>query len=188
MNGAFTPLPGTSSKGDVPNNAAVRRVIGVDPGIRDTGFAVLDYSGNRYRLASYGVISTKTGTPQGERLNAIYNRLTDIIAEFQPREAGMETLFFARNVTSAFAVSEARGVVTLCLTRNNLRVREYTPNAIKQAVSGNARADKKLVQEYVKILLGLPEIPKPDHAADAIAVAITYLHTMLLPAAVNVAL
>jgi crossover junction endodeoxyribonuclease RuvC len=92
----------------------------------------------------------------------------------------METLFFARNVTSALAVSEARGVVTLCLAQHNVALAEYTPNTIKQSVTGSARSDKKTVQEYVRLLLGMTEIPRPDHAADALAAAITHVHSTAL--------
>jgi crossover junction endodeoxyribonuclease RuvC len=88
----------------------------------------------------------------------------------------METLYFARNVTSALTVSEARGVVTLCLAQNVIPLGEYTPNMINKSVSGTASADKKTVQEYVKLLLGLPEVPEPDHAADALAAAITHIN------------
>jgi crossover junction endodeoxyribonuclease RuvC len=88
----------------------------------------------------------------------------------------METLYFARNVTSALTVSEARGVITLCLAQNVIPLGEYTPNTIKKSVSGTASADKKVVQEYVKLLLGLPEVPEPDHAADALAAAITHIN------------
>lgn len=154
----------------------VRRVLGIDPGLANTGFGVVDYCEGRYRMVSYGCITTKADQPHGERLLTIYSRLCAVIDEFQPDEAGMETLYFARNVTSAMGVAEARGVVTLCLAQHNIKLGEYQPNQIKQAVTGTAAADKELVERYVKILLGLKTEPKPDHAADALAGAITHLH------------
>ena len=157
-------------------HARVRRVLGIDPGLANTGFGVVDFCEGRYRMVSYGCITTKADQPHGERLLTIYSRLCAVIDEFQPDEAGMETLFFARNVTSAFGVAEARGVVTLCLAQHNIPLGEYKPNQIKQAVTGTAAADKELVERYVKILLGLKTEPKPDHAADALAGAITHLH------------
>ena len=175
----FVPLPGSEQVGISPKKEGagkVRRVLGIDPGLANTGFGVVDFCQGRYRMVSYGCINTKADQPHGERLLTIYNRLRAIIDEFQPDEAGMETLYFARNVSSAMGVAEARGVVTLCLAQYNIKLGEYTPNQIKQAVTGTAAADKELVERYVKILLGLKTEPKPDHAADALAGAITHLH------------
>lgn len=169
----FTPLPGNEKTG-VPQK--IRRVLGIDPGLANTGFGVVDFCDGRYRMVSYGCITTKSTQPHSERLLTIYSRLCAIIDEFRPEEAGMETLYFARNVTSALSVAEARGVVTLCLAQHNIKLGEYQPNQIKQAVTGTAAADKNLVERYVKILLGLKVEPKPDHAADALAGAITHLH------------
>ena len=106
----------------------------------------------------------------------IYNRLCAIIDEFKPTEAGMETLYFAKNAKSAMGVSEAKGVVTLCLAQHCIELGEYRPVQIKQAVTGSQNADKELVERYVQIILGLETLPKPDHAADALAGAITHLH------------
>ena len=198
MSEKFTSLPGSEKAEDClsSHNAAVagvegassskgpgtrerrriRRVLGIDPGLANTGFGVVDFYDGRYRMVSYGCITTKADQPHGERLLTIYSRLCAVIDEFQPDEAGMETLYFARNVTSALSVAEARGVVTLCLAQHNIKLGEYQPNQIKQAVTGPAAADKELVERYVKILLGLKTEPKPDHAADALAGAITHLH------------
>jgi crossover junction endodeoxyribonuclease RuvC len=128
-------------------------------------------------MVGYGVISTKAHIPHKDRLLEIYDRLSGVIREFHPQEAAMETLFFARNVTSALSVAEARGVVTLCLAQNGIDFGEYTPNQIKQAVSGSTTANKSVVEQYVKLLLGLECEPKPDHAADALAAAITRIHS-----------
>jgi crossover junction endodeoxyribonuclease RuvC len=153
-----------------------RRVIGIDPGLANTGFGVIDCIGNRYRMVSYGVIQTKAHTTHSDRLLYIYNNLKAVIDEFKPTEASMETLYFARNTSSAMGVAEARGVVTLCLSQNGITLGEYTPNQIKLAVTGTASADKELVQKYVKILLAVEDDIKPDHASDALAGAITHLH------------
>ncbi len=175
MGDAFSPLPGSElGCRDVP--AGGLRVLGIDPGLANTGFGVVDYSSGRYRMVSYGVITTAPKSPHQERLLTIYNRLCAVIDEFRPDEAGMETLYFSRNVTSAMGVAEARGVVSLCLAQHCIRLAEYTPNQIKLAVTGTASADKSLVERYTKILLGLSSEPKPDHAADALAGAITHLH------------
>ena len=192
MSEKFTSLPGSQKAEDIlssqkkvvgagdkpssPNGRRIRRVLGIDPGLANTGFGVVEFLDGRYRMVSYGCITTKADQPHGERLLTIYSRLCAVIDEFQPDEAGMETLYFARNVTSALSVAEARGVVTLCLAQHNIKLGEYQPNQIKQAVTGTAAADKELVERYVKILLGLKTEPKPDHAADALAGAITHLH------------
>ena len=192
MSAKFTSLPGsekaenllsspkdTTASGDRSSSRSrsrVRRVLGIDPGLANTGFGVVDFCEGRYRMVSYGCITTKADQPHGERLLTIYSRLCAVIDEFQPDEAGMETLYFARNVTSAMGVAEARGVATLCLAQHNIKLGEYQPNQIKLAVTGTAAADKELVERYVKILLGLKTQPKPDHAADALAGAITHLH------------
>ncbi|MCR4954653.1 MAG: crossover junction endodeoxyribonuclease RuvC [Treponema sp.] len=182
-NKEFNSLPGNEKSENSQNGAflatkqkKIRRVLGIDPGLANTGFGVVDFCDGRYRMVSYGCITTKSEQPHGERLLTIYSRLCAVIDEFRPDEAGMETLYFARNVSSAMGVAEARGVVSLCLAQHNIKLGEYTPNQIKQAVTGTASADKELVQRYVKILLGLKTEPKPDHAADALAGAITHLH------------
>ena len=152
----------------------VRRVLGIDPGLAHTGYGIIDCFQNRFRLVTYGVIETGAKEPHGQRLLAIYNRLVAIIDEYHPHEAGMETLYFSRNSSSAMMVAEARGIVTLCLAQKCVLLGEYTPNQIKQSVTGTASADKKLVEKCVKLLLGMQVEPRPDHAADALAGAITH--------------
>ena len=171
----FSPLPGSENTENI-NKKFVRRVLGIDPGLANTGFGIVDFVNGRYRMVSYGCITTPAHAPHGQRLLTIYNRLSAVINEFRPTEAGMETLYFAKNVTSAMGVSEARGVVTLLLAQNDIKLGEYRPVQIKQAVTGSQNADKELVEKYVQILLGLKNPPKPDHAADALAGAITHLH------------
>ena len=154
-----------------------RLVLGIDPGLASTGYGLVAQSGSRLVYLTHGVIETSPKTPHQERLLAIYRGIAGVIELHRPTEAGMETLYFAKNVSSAMAVAEARGVVTLALALAGIPLGEYTPHGIKQAVVGVARADKRQVQESVRLLLGLPEIPKPDHAADALAAAITRINT-----------
>lgn len=177
---SFTSFPGTVPTDTKIPTKKVRRVLGIDPGLASTGFGVVDYYQNKYRLVSYGVIETKAHENHGQRLLTIYNRISAVVSEFIPDEAGIEILFFTKNVTSAMAVAEAKGVISLCLAQNCIPLTEYTPNSIKQAVTGSIKADKALVQDYVKLLLGLETIPKPDHAADALAAAITHINTSSL--------
>ncbi|MBP5283573.1 MAG: crossover junction endodeoxyribonuclease RuvC [Treponema sp.] len=173
----FSSLPGTTSaSSDETAGKKIKRVLGIDPGLANTGFGVVDFCNGRYRMVSYGCISTKSTLPLGQRLLKIHDDIQLLINEFKPSEACMEELFFVKNVTSGIAVAEAKGIVTLCLEQNKIPLAEYKPNQIKQAVSGTVKADKKTVEQYVKILLGLEKEPKPDHAADALACAITHLH------------
>lgn len=179
QNPSFEPLPGSvkiSDSSQKIDRNKVRRVLGIDPGLANTGFGVVDYYNGRYRMVSYGCITTKSDEPHGQRLMKIYTNLCAIIDEFKPTEAAMESLYFAKNASSAMTVSEAKGVVTLCLAQHGIELKEYRPVQIKQAVTGSVQADKELVEKYVKILLGLEVEPKPDHAADALAGAITHLH------------
>lgn len=175
---SFSPLPGSdvSGRSIVEGQEKIRRILGIDPGLANTGFGIVDFYGNKYKMVGYGVIQTPSDMEHGRRLELIYDSLEKIVKEFKPSQASMETLYFARNVTSAISVAQARGVVTLCLCKKNIPLFEYTPNQIKQAVCGTASADKALVQKYVRILLNLETDPKPDHAADALAGAITHLH------------
>ena len=150
------------------------RVIGIDPGTGILGFGVIDTDGHKVKLVTAGVIKTPAHTPLDERLEEIYDGLTEIIAETQPQIMSIEKLFFARNVTTAMSVSHARGVAMLAGKKGKLQIAEYTPLQIKQTLTGYGKADKKQVQEMVRIQLNLKEIPKPDDAADALAAAITY--------------
>lgn len=150
-----------------------RLIVGIDPGLANTGYGVLSFSKNRFKMISYGTITTKASSLHGYRLLHIYDELTSLIKEYRPTEAGIETLYFAKNVTSALSVSEARGVVMLALfSEHVVDVGEYTPNTVKKAVTGIAQATKEQVQEATRILLGLSKKPTPNHAADALAIAI----------------
>jgi crossover junction endodeoxyribonuclease RuvC len=150
------------------------RILGIDPGTGILGFGVIDVQGRTVQLVDAGVIRTPVKEDDAVRLLTIYEELTDIIAQNKPQVMSVEKLFFARNVTTAMTVSQARGVVLLCGQQAGLQLFEYTPMQIKQAVTGYGKADKKQMQEMVRVLLKLKEVPKPDDAADALAAALTY--------------
>jgi crossover junction endodeoxyribonuclease RuvC len=153
-------------------------VIGIDPGTATIGFALVrDLPDGNNEAVEYGVIITPKGDSAPQRLMQLYTELNAILARHKPDSAAVEKLFFANNVTTAIGVGQARGVVLLALAQAGLEVGEYTPNEVKQAVTGYGGADKKQVQEMVRVLLSLDKIPKPDDAADALAIAITHLNT-----------
>lgn len=152
------------------------RIIGIDPGLSSTGYGIIQVSGNRYEHLEHGVITTKADTGAGERLKKIYRELKSLIKKFTPDEAGIESLYFAKNISSALPVAQARGVVLLAFALEGITAKEYTPLVIKQAIVGRGRAEKQQVQELTRMLLGLAEIPGPDHAADALAAAICHYH------------
>jgi len=148
------------------------RIIGVDPGLASTGWGVIESSRGALKYIAHGCIETHADKSRGERLSFIYKSFLKVIKTHEPEQAAIENLYFGKNVSSAMAVAEARGVLFMALAGKGLPVLELTPNAIKQAVAGVSRADKKQIQEMVKLILGLKEIPKPDHAADALGAAI----------------
>ncbi|MCX6067379.1 MAG: crossover junction endodeoxyribonuclease RuvC [Chloroflexi bacterium] len=153
-------------------------VIGIDPGTATIGYALVhDLPDGNNEAVEYGVITTPKGDSAPQRLMQLYEELNAILARYQPDSAAVEKLFFANNVTTAISVGQARGVVLLALSQAGLEVGEYTPNEVKQAVTGYGGADKKQVQEMVRVLLSLEKIPKPDDAADALAIAICHLNT-----------
>ena len=148
------------------------RIIGIDPGTGILGFGVIDVKKGRVALVTAGVITTPPHTPLPDRLEEIYDGLSGIIAETKPTVMAIEKLYFARNVTTAISVSHARGVAMLTGQQARLQIEEYTPLQIKQSLTGYGKADKKQVQEMVRIHLGLAEVPKPDDCADALTAAI----------------
>lgn len=150
------------------------RIIGIDPGTGILGFGVIDIVKHKPKLVTAGVITTPAHTPLDERLEEIFDGLTEIIAETSPDTMSIEKLFFSQNVTTAMSVSHARGVAMLTGRKARLPIAEYTPQQIKQTITGYGKADKKQVQEMVRIHLGLQEVPRPDDAADALAAAITH--------------
>ncbi len=150
------------------------RIIGIDPGTGILGFGVIDVDRGKLAMVTAGVIKTPAHTPLEERLVEIYEGLQQIIAETSPQVMSIEKLFFAQNVTTAISVSHARGVAMLAGKQAGLRIAEYTPLQIKQTLTGYGRAEKKQMQEMVRLQLGLKQVPKPDDAADALAAAITH--------------
>jgi len=150
------------------------RILGIDPGTGILGFGIIDVERGKSRLVDGGVIRTPVKEDDAVRLMTIYEELTDIIAQSKPAEMAVEKLFFAQNVTTAMTVAQARGVVLLCGMQAGLSIFEYTPLQIKQALTGYGRAEKKQIQEMVRVVLSLKEIPKPDDCADALAAAITH--------------
>lgn len=153
-------------------------VIGIDPGTATTGFGLINEDEKKeIRLVTYGIIKTEPGLAAEKRLLEIYQQLNQILLLHRPDCAAVEKLFFQRNITTAIAVGQARGVILLSLAEQNIPVGEYTPNEIKQSVTGYGAADKKQVQEMIRTILCLKEIPKPDDAADALAIALCHLHS-----------
>ncbi len=149
-------------------------ILGIDPGFGILGYGVLRVSGNFFEHVNHGTIQTEKEQNISLRLKFLYENLCNLIDEIKPDEIAMEKLFFSRNVTTAISVGEARGIVLLLAAQKKIEVYEYTPHEVKKAVAGNGRATKRKVQEWIKILLNLAEIPKPDDAADALAIA--YCH------------
>lgn len=154
------------------------RILGIDPGTGILGFGVIEITKGKAQLVDAGVIRTPVKEDDAVRLHTIYEELMDIIAQNKPQAMSVEKLFFARNVTTAMTVAQARGVVLLAGMQAELKIFEYTPLQIKQAITGYGKADKNQMQEMVKVILGLKVIPKPDDAADALAAAITHSMTM----------
>lgn len=152
------------------------RILGVDPGLANTGWGLVEAKANRLYYVGHGNISTKADQEHAERLLHIFEELNGIIQESKPQLVGIESLYFARNRKSALPVAEARGVILLAAARSQVASASYTPLEIKQALTGNGRAEKAQVQEMVRLMLGLSDIPTPDHAADALAAAICSYH------------
>jgi crossover junction endodeoxyribonuclease RuvC len=152
--------------------------LGIDPGTATTGFGLVrSLSDGGLEMVDYGTIQTPAGEPAHQRLAMLYHRLKEILLLHRPDSVAVEKLFFQRNVSTAIAVGQARGVVLLAIAEAGLDVFEYTPNEVKQAVVGYGSAQKRQGQEMVRTLLALPEVPRPDDAADALAIAITHLNT-----------
>jgi crossover junction endodeoxyribonuclease RuvC len=153
-------------------------VLGIDPGTATTGFGLVrDHEDGRLELIDYGTIQTSASFEPHWRLSLLFHQINKVLLLHHPDSCAVEKLFFTRNVSTAIAVGQARGVLMLAISEAGLKMAEYTPNEIKQAVTGYGKAGKKQVQEMVRVLLELPQIPKPDDAADALAVAITHLNT-----------
>ena len=153
------------------------RVLGIDPGTAITGYGIVEGEGDSLVLSTYGAIITPANQPLAQRLQHIYRELRALIAEWHPDSAAVEELFFSKNARTALSVGHARGVALLALTEAGLPVQEYKPAEVKQAVAGYGNAPKQQVQGMVQLLLGLDDMPRPDDAADALAVAICHFHS-----------
>jgi crossover junction endodeoxyribonuclease RuvC len=153
------------------------RTIGIDPGTALLGWGVLDEQGGTLREVAHGALTTPTRTPQAQRLLRLHQELGELLQQYAPDAAAVEELFFSRNVTTALAVGQARGVVLLTLAQAAIPVYEYKPRAVKQAVSGYGAAQKRQMQEMVQMTLQLAALPRPDDAADALAIAICHAYS-----------
>jgi crossover junction endodeoxyribonuclease RuvC len=151
-------------------------VIGIDPGLATVGFGVIRKEDDGITPVSYGCIRTSAEKQTPERLLEIHNEVSALFEKYNPGAVAVERLFFNKNVTNAMSVSEARGVIFLAAQQKNIPLFEYTPNQIKQAITGSGRADKKQMQEMIKRLLNLDELPQPDDAADGLSIALCHIN------------
>lgn len=147
-------------------------ILGIDPGIADTGFGIISISGNKLSMLAYGSIKTHKSLELAERLSQLQQQLSSLIDKYRPDTAVIEQLFFCNNAKTALIVGQARGVALLTAYNAKLRILELTPLQVKQGLTGYGGADKKQIQQMVKVILNLQEVPKPDDAADALAMAI----------------
>lgn len=154
------------------------RILGIDPGIAIVGYGVVDKEGNRYKTIAYDAVTTKAHTPLEDRLEKVYNGVCEIIKEYKPDAMSIEELFFNNNAKTALTVGQARGVIILAAVQNHIPVYEYTPLQVKQALTGYGRASKTQIQQMMKSMLGLTEVPKPDDVADALAIAVCHGNSM----------
>jgi crossover junction endodeoxyribonuclease RuvC len=159
----------------------MQRVLGIDPGTATTGYGVVEETETgELRALTYGTVTTTPDQPMAERLQVIHRELTELAQTWEPDVAAVEEIYFSVNVRTAMSVGQARGVAMLALADAGLPVSEYSPSAVKQALTGYGRADKRQMQEMVRMLLGLAETPRPDDAADALAVAVCHIHSATL--------
>lgn len=152
-------------------------ILGIDPGYGTIGYGVVKYDGRRFTPIQFGAIRTEIGAPMPDRLCELYNDLNTIINAFHPDEAAVEELFFNQNITTGIPVAQARGVILLALAQKGLKPVAYTPSQVKISVVGYGKAEKRQVMEMTRMLLGLEKVPRPDDAADALALAICHGHS-----------
>ncbi len=171
--------------GKANGGVRVLRILGIDPGIAIVGFGFIDKQGHKLVPVQYGSIQTQAGTEDALRLKQVYEATVQLIEKYKPDAVAIEKLFFNRNVTTALTVGQARGVLMLAAVQQGLPIAEYTPLQVKQAVVGYGKAEKKQVQEMVKMFLHLSAVPKPDDVADALAVAICHAHSSGLQQKLN---
>ena len=153
------------------------RVLGSDPGDAIVGYGVVEYNNNHFRAIEYGAVTTEAHTPFNERIEKIYDGVSALIAKYSPAALAVEKLFFNTNQKTAIDVAQARGAIVLAAQKAGVKIFEYTPLQVKQSVVGYGRAEKKQVQEMTRLMLNLDKIPKPDDAADALAMAICHCHS-----------
>ena len=153
-------------------------ILGIDPGLATLGYGVIEVNGDKRRMVQFGTLTTAAGQPLPQRLRAIYQGMNQLMDIYRPDDVAFEELFFSKNTTTGIAVSHARGVAMLAVVQRTENLYEYTPMQIKQAVTGWGGAEKRQVQQMVKMLLGMKEIARPDDAADALAVALTHANSM----------
>ncbi len=161
-------------------------ILGIDPGYAIVGVGVIECTGNKFRCLEYGAITTPAGMPVPKRLKAINDGMNFYIDKYKPEAVAVEELFFNSNQKTAIHVAQARGVIIISAVNKNVPLYEYTPLQIKQAVTGYGRADKKQIQTMVKMMLNLNAIPKPDDAADGLAVAICHAHSMKMNSTLHI--
>lgn len=154
--------------------AKERTILGIDPGLANTGWGIVHQSGPRFACMAYGCVSTRADAELSLRLRKIYEQIGAVIARYGPTCVGIETVWFGQNITAAFATGQARGAALVACAQANLEVGEFSPKQIKLAIVGEGSAEKGQVQYMVKQLLALDEVPRPDHAADALAAALCY--------------
>ncbi len=157
-----------------------KRIIGLDPGFGIVGYGVVDIQGKSESLVKYGAIRTSAKDSIPKRIEKIYDVLSQILTEYMPDESAVEELYFFRNVTTAISVGEARGVMLLALEKFGVKIYEYTPMEVKLSVTGYGKATKRQVQEMVRVMLNMNDIPRPDDAADALAIALCHAHQILV--------
>ena len=153
-------------------------ILGIDPGLATLGYGVIEVVNDRRRLITFGTLTTPAGQPMPQRLRAIFQGMNQLMDIYRPDDVAFEELFFSKNITTGMAVSAARGVALVAVVERTDNLYEYTPMQIKQAVTGYGGADKRQVQQMVKMLLNMQEIARPDDAADALAVALTHANSM----------
>jgi crossover junction endodeoxyribonuclease RuvC len=158
----------------------MKTIIGIDPGLKNTGYGIIQVDNNQAKYIDHGMISTQAGEQTGSRLLCIHDSVVRLVKQYKPDEAGIEEIFFARNLKSAIPVAQAKGVILCALASLGISVSVYTPLEVKHGVVGSGRAEKEQVQELVRIILGLAEVPRPDHAADALAVALCHAYNSRL--------
>ncbi len=155
----------------------MKHILGIDPGLAETGFGIIGVQANTFTPVYHACVKTPAAMPTGERLKRIYDETIQILQTYKIGEAGIESLYFAKNITSALPVAQARGVVLLALQQHGIAAAEYTPAAIKMALVGYGKADKQQIQQMVCVILGMTQKPATSHAADALAAAICHANT-----------